>query len=211
MGRVNFRFNGTGLSIYYRKYPTFGTLNVYIDGGLTASINQTAPIEQRGQIWTSPLLAFGMHTVMLEHLSNSYTVMDAVTVYGPPTATPTPTMTYTPSRTYTPSKTPTITLTKTPSRTPTNTKTPTPSYTPTVTSVPIVINPGLVDDADYRLQYSGWVQQAVKGMQNNTEHYSKKIGETVYSSFNGTGIIIYFRKYATFGLLNVKIDGVSVG
>ena len=78
-GRVNFRFNGTGLSIYYRKYPTFGTLNVYIDGGLTASINQTAPIEQRGQIWTSPLLAFGMHTVMLEHLSNSYTVMDAVT------------------------------------------------------------------------------------------------------------------------------------
>ena len=109
-------------------------------------------------------------------------------------------MTYTPSRTYTPSKTPTITLTKTPSRTPTNTKTSTPSYTPTVTSVPIVINPGLVDDADYRLQYTGWVQQTVKGMQNNTEHYSKKIGDTVYSSFNGTGIIIYFRKYATFGL-----------
>jgi hypothetical protein len=209
-GKVNFRFNGNGLSIHYRKYPTFGTLNVYIDGGLTASINQTAPVEQRGQMWTSPLLAFGMHTVMLEHLSNSYAVMDAVTVYGPPTATPTPTITNTPSRTFTPSKTPTITLTVTPSRTPTNTKTPTPSYTSTVTSVPIVINPGLVDDADYRLQYSGWVQQTVKGMQNNTEHYSKKIGNTLYSSFNGTGIIVHFRKYSTFGLLNVKIDGVSV-
>lgn len=209
--RVNFRFIGTGFNIVYRKYLTFGTMNIYIDGGFTVTLDQNSTYEQRGKVWTSPLLTNGLHTVMLEHTVGAYAVLDAITIYGNPSPTPTATQTLTPSRTFTPSLTPTITRTPTTTRTPTPTWTSSPTYTPTSTRTPIVIQPGVVDDVDYRIQYGGWLQQTVSGLWNNTEHYAKNNGSTVYLAFNGSSISIYYRQYPTFGLLNVKIDGVSVG
>jgi C1A family cysteine protease len=125
------------------------------------------------------------------------------------TFTATATKTLTATKTYTPSKTATKTKTSSPTATATRTKTATRTPTKTAT-LPILIS-GTYDDSNKGVRYSGWLSQTINNDLNKTEHYSKKIGNTVKMSFSGTAITIGYRKYRDFGTVTVNIDGVDVG
>jgi hypothetical protein len=210
-------FDGVSVIIYYRKFSTFGSLQVFIDDTLQRTINQNSAIETRDQSWGSATFPAGLHTLKLVHANGTYVAFDSITVLGPgtPTYTLTASNTATPTRTRTntntPSYTPTITRTPSASKTLTASKTFTPSRTPTPTMTPQTIPAMKIDDADYRIVYTGWLQRSVTGLYNNSEHYSGKAGDTAYLIFRGTGITVYYRGFSTFGNISVAIDGVTVG
>lgn len=214
---ANLVFDGVSAAVHYRKFNTFGTVQFYIDGVFQAAINQNNPSEVLNQTWTSAIFPAGKHTLSIVHLSGSYVVFDAVTVSGPGTptytltASNTSTATRTKTLTKTASNTASITITPSASKTPTASRTLTPSRTPTPTQTPATIPSIKIDDTDYRIVYTGWLQRGVTGLYNNTEHYSSMAGDTVYLVFRGTGITIFYRGFSTFGTVGVAIDGVSVG
>ena len=193
-----FNFSGEKLSLQFRTYMTFGILTVNIDG-LDYLINQQSGAEYKGIIWTSPTLSPGLHTVLLTHSTGTYVSLDAVTVSGIPTQTPTPSETFTPTSTYTPTSTLTPTETLTPSITPTPSATPEPSTA------------GKYDDSNPVINYNGWLGHSLTGMFMDTEHYSQKLNNTATMIFNGTGFSLFFRRAATFGVVEILVDNVSVG
>ncbi len=214
---ANLTFNGVTATILYRRFNTFGTIQVYIDGVFQAAINQNSATEVLEQSWTSTALSPGQHTMSIVHLSGSYVVFDAVIIHGPgtQTATLTPSRTNTATRTrtftITASLTPTITVTPSASKTATASRTLTPSRTATSTRTPVTIPAIKIDDNDYRILYKGWIKRSVTGLYNNTEHYSSKAGNTASLRFYGNGVTILYRGFNSFGNLGVDIDGIAFG
>ena len=184
---ANLTFNGLGVTLLYRKFSTFGTIQIYIDGVFQAAINQNSATEELDQEWTSGVLSAGQHTLSIVHLSGTYAVFDAVVILGPgtpvATRTSTSTNTATSTRTFTStaSFTPTSTVTPSASKTPTASKTFTPSRTATATRTPVTIPAIKIDDNDFRILYTGWIKRGVTGLYNNTEHYSSNVGNYSFS------------------------------
>jgi FtsP/CotA-like multicopper oxidase with cupredoxin domain len=79
-------FHGAGIRLAFRTTPDLGVLNVAIDGGAPAAVNQYSAGWLQNQTWDSPVLAVGDHTLTLTHASGAYVVLDAVTVKGLPLA-----------------------------------------------------------------------------------------------------------------------------
>lgn len=214
---ANLRFVGVGATIHFRSFTTFGVMQVYIDGVFQGAINQNDTAEVLGQTWTSPLVADGLHTLSIVHLSGTYAAFDAVTIISggspTPTLTASNTKTSTSTRTLPATQTPTKTATNTPllSNTPTATRTPIPSNTPTATATLTTLQAAKYDDSDIRLRYTGWQGRTVSGLYNNSEHFSAFVGDKVEIAFNGNGISVFYRNYSSFGVMDIAIDGVSVG
>ncbi len=92
---------------------------------------------------------------------------------------------------------------------PTPTRTPTLTKTPTRTPTPVSL--GFYDDKDSRIKYSGWSYRKVKGMLNNSEHYSSRVGNTASMYYYGSGVIVTYRSDPNFGDVEVWMDDELVG
>lgn len=86
------------------------------------------------------------------------------------------------------------------------TPTRTPTYTKTPTRTPTPVSLGFYDDKDSRIKYSGWAYRKVRGMINNSEHYSAKIGNTASLYYYGSGVVVTYRSDPNFGDVEVWMD-----
>ncbi len=81
----------------YRAHPTFGVMDVRLDGVQVATLSQASATYTLQKTWTSGSIDAGTHTLTLTYVSGSVVTLDAIIVAGPPpTATVTPTVTNTP-------------------------------------------------------------------------------------------------------------------
>ena len=79
-GEAEVVFSGRQISVIYGKDTDLGSLEVYIDNVLTGTINQTGAFFELQQIWNSPELSAGQHTLKLVHASGTYVVIDGLIV-----------------------------------------------------------------------------------------------------------------------------------
>lgn len=86
------------------------------------------------------------------------------------------------------------------------TPTRTPTYTKTPTRTPTPVSLGFYDDKDSRIKYTGWAYRKVRGMINNSEHYSGKTGNTASLYYYGSGVVITYRSDPNFGDVEVWMD-----
>ncbi len=75
-------FNGTGVTLKFRKASVFGNMEVWIDGNSVDTVNQLNGITLQGQSWISPVYSNGTHTIVLKHISGSYVSLDEIIVNG---------------------------------------------------------------------------------------------------------------------------------
>jgi hypothetical protein len=131
----------------------------------------------------------------------------------PPTSTPVPggddedkTPTPTNTRPSGPAApTHTSTPTEGPSMTPTPTETPRPSFTPPG------LMPGILDDVDFQLSFSGnWLLFNGSGPINNTAHFSYQTGSSLTFEFTGTQFVIGYTAHPGKGVLLIRVDNQLV-
>jgi hypothetical protein len=81
-------FTGTRFMFTYTRHPNRGSIEVWVDGSLVTTINANAGSLLWQQVYTSPVLSSGNHTVRLVHAgpSGSYIDVDALQVFGTPVA-----------------------------------------------------------------------------------------------------------------------------
>jgi competence transcription factor ComK len=85
-----------------------------------------------------------------------------------------------------------------------------PTSTPTSTSTPVPPGPGIYDDIDPRITYTGsWSTISMTGPYNNTSRYASA-GSTVNFKFSGNQITYVFPTHSNRGQVNINIDGVDV-
>jgi glucose/arabinose dehydrogenase len=80
-------FNGERFELIYTRAYGYGTLAIYVDNVLEASLNQANPTAQFQQRWASPVYTDGVHDVRLVHTSGRYASVDGIQVFGPPDVT----------------------------------------------------------------------------------------------------------------------------
>ncbi|NPV84948.1 MAG: peptidoglycan DD-metalloendopeptidase family protein [Anaerolineae bacterium] len=77
--------------------------------------------------------------------------------------------------------------------------------------IPSVAGPGVYDNTDSRLVFTGkWVAGTSPDTYNRTYHYSSSPGSTVSLTFTGTRVAIIFSKKPDYGNVMVDIDYVYV-
>jgi len=81
-GYAEIRFTGTRFSLTYSKHPNRGSIAVFVDGTKITTINANASSLQWQQVYTSPTLSSGSHTVRFVHAGSSgtYIDVDAITI-----------------------------------------------------------------------------------------------------------------------------------
>lgn len=98
---ARFSFFGDQFGLLYTGKPNGAVMEVYLDGILVDSIDQSNPSIAYQLLWTSPLLSLGEHHVTLSHpgpTGKNYITLDAVIILdqdgaGAPTATLEPSLT----------------------------------------------------------------------------------------------------------------------
>jgi hypothetical protein len=86
-------FNGTQIDWIAMKGTTTGTADVYLDGTKTAGVDLAAPSAVYQQdVWQSPALSAGLHSLKIVNTSGKYLTLDAVDItgtiaYAPPAIT----------------------------------------------------------------------------------------------------------------------------
>ncbi|HET9913909.1 MAG TPA: hypothetical protein VFQ13_18590, partial [Anaerolineales bacterium] len=81
---ATFSFYGDQVTLYYTQYTNRGQFAIYIDD----MNNPVATIDANGALiwqktWTSDPLTLATHTLMVKHISGTYTDVDAILVGGP--------------------------------------------------------------------------------------------------------------------------------
>jgi hypothetical protein len=131
--------NGSQFKLMYTMGPSYGKINIFVDGTKIDSINQYAALTSYRHTWASPHLSFGNHPLKFVHASGDAANIDMLEVTGsdnPPS--PTATLGSTPINTTVPNS-PTPAATSTPKP-----PTPIPSPTtggPTATQAPTLVIP----------------------------------------------------------------------
>jgi len=87
-GEAAFTFSGERFELIYARASSYGTMDIYVDNNLEASLNQNNASAQYQQRWASPVYANGLHTVRLAHASGRYVNVDGVQIFAPPDLTP---------------------------------------------------------------------------------------------------------------------------
>jgi hypothetical protein len=85
---AEFTFEGDQFNLKYTRGPGYGSMAVVVDGVLLATIKETSLPEQWQAIWTSPLLAYGSHTVRFVHSKGSMVNIDAIHISKTDTSAP---------------------------------------------------------------------------------------------------------------------------
>ncbi len=84
-----FQINGNRFSLTYTGHTNRGTVEIYVDGALYATLNQYASSLTWQRIWTSGILPGATpHTVRIVHKSGAVVDLDAVTVMNVPPPAP---------------------------------------------------------------------------------------------------------------------------
>jgi hypothetical protein len=78
---AEFTFTGNQLTIFFRKAPSFGNLEVWIDGVLIDTINQTHGSIIQNKSWVSPVFIDETHTIVMKHATGIYVALDAIVVW----------------------------------------------------------------------------------------------------------------------------------
>ena len=81
-------FSGERFELLYTRASSFGTLDIYVDNVLEASLSQANPTVQFQQRWVSPTYADGNHDVRLVHVSGRLVSVDGIEIFGPPDLVP---------------------------------------------------------------------------------------------------------------------------
>lgn len=160
--KASFAFNGNKLTIIYTRSPWSGWFQVSIDGANYKFNSYYAETQYQAK-WSSPTLATGTHTVVIQNINTDgkITFLDGLIIANStsaPTKTP-PTFTVTPTYTATkvtlPSSTPTRTPTNVPTKTATTAYTPTPiPASPTNTQIPVsTVKPTATSSSGSRVYY----------------------------------------------------------
>lgn len=81
-------FDGYQFKIYYTRGLSYGVLQIFLDGGTTefARINQSGTTAYQ-QVWTSPTLTDGIHTIQLRD-AYRYVSIDAIEIVTAPDVVP---------------------------------------------------------------------------------------------------------------------------
>ena len=66
-GTATAYFDGSSFDLYYATGPTMGTLEVYVDNALVASIGQGAATVSYPNVWSSPAYSDNVHKLVLRH------------------------------------------------------------------------------------------------------------------------------------------------
>ena len=202
-------FYGNNISFSYRKDTVNGYLRVFIDDAFITDVSQYAAASTLAT-WSSVNLGYGLHHLVLQHVSGPYVTFDAFDVVSdgistaPPTNTPTASKTPTETNTPDPTEVPDDTDTPTPTRTPTDT--PEPSNTPFGASV------GKIDDSNPLVRYSfGWeTQRNHDSYYGGYAHYTKMYMHWAELDFTGSGINLIYRTSPGAGKMRISIDGIVV-
>ncbi|MBI9044367.1 MAG: peptidoglycan DD-metalloendopeptidase family protein [Anaerolineaceae bacterium] len=188
-------FSGNQVQLTYTTDPTRGVMDIYVDDGLVASLNQYSETLNWQQTWTSPELGEGYHTLRLVHTSGTFVDVDAVEIFNDgaviPTATP---------------------YDGTPS---TATETPIETKTPTLTTTP-QNNVGKVveyEDTDTTIKYFAdptrglWKVTTNENATNGTYHRSDDTDSYATLAFEGDRFTLVYNGYLTRGIAELFIDG----
>ena len=115
---------------------------------------------------------------------------------------PTPTVVVSPTVTATPGYTPTSTVTPV--------ITPTVTASPTATVIPGSLSPGMYDDTNSGLHYSGaWTVSTNAKAFDGNQRYSTGVNDTAAFTFTGSKFTLYFDKANNHGKVNVFVDGIQ--
>jgi hypothetical protein len=85
---AQFTFIGTRFKVIYANGPSYGRVNVQVDGSTIATLSQNSKKTKWQQTWTSPILPYGLHIVRLVLDSGSAINLDAIRIVGASDITP---------------------------------------------------------------------------------------------------------------------------
>jgi len=79
-------FTGTRFTLTFAKYSNRGSFEVWVDGTLVTTVNANSATLAWQQVYTSPVLSAGNHTVRFVHAggSGTYIDIDAIQIFGTP-------------------------------------------------------------------------------------------------------------------------------
>ncbi len=83
-------FDGNKFKLYYTKGSTYGMLDVFLDGETVTpfvTINQNSSTTAYQQVYTSPEIPDGIHTLQFKHKTR-YVNIDAIEFFAPPDLVP---------------------------------------------------------------------------------------------------------------------------
>ena len=92
---VEYTFVGQQIIVSYQAGPSLGTISINLDG-LIVEVDQSSTQTEIVN-WNSPVLVYGTHTLVMEHLSGGSINLDSITIPNLATATPTATPSVTPA------------------------------------------------------------------------------------------------------------------
>jgi len=75
------------INIVYATGRIYGSVRVLIDGSEVGVIDQYSLIDRSQRVWTSPVLAAGVHTVHIFHLSGGVVNVDSIQIAAEPDTT----------------------------------------------------------------------------------------------------------------------------